>query len=130
MFHKIRVQLAAWNAIVFFIILLVSGISLYAYMQHRLYDQIDSSMRDAANAPPMFLKYRRLGDSPLVTLLWNESGTLLEQLPAYNFTDQELSQFKKIRERQDHRRHGHRHSRRGDSADLRPLLSRRQSAHP
>lgn len=101
MFQKIRVQLAAWNALVFSIILLVSGVSLYAYMQHRLYEQIDDSIRQSAMQPQMFVLPKRLGDVPMVTLLWSASGTLLKQVPEQNFTDEELAAFYKTGEQRE-----------------------------
>ena len=101
MFQKIRVQLAAWNALVFLIILLVSGVSLYAYMQHRLYEQIDDSIRQSAIQPQTFVRPKRLGDVPMVTLLWSASGTLLKQIPEQNFTDEELATFYKTGEQRE-----------------------------
>lgn len=88
MFQKIRLQLAAVNAVVLLAILLVSGIALYVYMDHRLMQQIDQSLILTAKPLPksgrlanLPISIGRAADRQIAYLIWSEEGELIASMP-------------------------------------------------
>jgi len=105
MFHKIRLQLTAMNALVLFIMLVVSGFSLYGYMQHRLYEEIDNSLQSAAvefmragpGGPPD-RPIRRLVDQQAIALFWSNQGQVVAQAPEQAVYEEDLEVFRAVRD--------------------------------
>ncbi|MGZ6507197.1 MAG: sensor histidine kinase, partial [Tumebacillaceae bacterium] len=103
MFRQIRIRLVVQNTLVFFFIFLLSGSGLYLYMQHRLIEQVDSSMKQTDF--PFSLKQAERGAATIrpngggavnlrvVYLMWNEDGKLVQQLPEQAVADEDMELF-------------------------------------
>lgn len=106
MFHKIRLQLTAMNALVLFIMLVVSGFSLYGYMEHRLYEGIDGSLHSAAkefmkpgSALPPDRPLRRLVDQQAIALFWSNQGEVVAQAPEQAVYEEDVEVFRAVLDR-------------------------------
>ncbi|HEU4965305.1 MAG TPA: ATP-binding protein [Bacilli bacterium] len=89
MFQKIRWQLTALNALVLLAILILSGVTLYVYMEHRLMERVDLSLR--VSAKPYYAHEGRVSNPPIpigrkldqqvAVLMWGTHGELVSQYP-------------------------------------------------
>jgi two-component system sensor histidine kinase CiaH len=102
MFKKTRLRLVLLNSIVFLLLLNGFGATLYFYMQHKLYNQVDASLYEelthlqrghfAELMRPPRRRDRETDRRPI--LLWDAEGHLLKQTPDQMFTSEELNQFR------------------------------------
>jgi two-component system sensor histidine kinase CiaH len=104
MFNKTRTQLVLLNSAVLVLILLVSGITLYAHLGYRLYHQADEVMMNIAKAlKTSSIDKMLLADHPepdpdrrTSYFFWDEQGHLINQYPKTVFSLEEASRFKNI----------------------------------
>ena len=104
MFRKTRLQLALFNAAVFFLLLAVGGTALFMYTHNRLYAEVDEVLAQRAaqqlvqlsrNGAPVNIRPPRHGveDAPMATLLWDEQGQLIQQFPEESVGTDYLDEF-------------------------------------
>lgn len=105
MFQKTRVQLALFNAAVLFLLLVLGGSALYVYTEHRLYKGIDEDLAKRVaqqqvqighGGPKLIVRPPRgVDEVPLATLIWDQQGELLAQLPEAAVADEYVDAFAK-----------------------------------
>ncbi|PWK08354.1 sensor histidine kinase [Tumebacillus permanentifrigoris] len=104
MFQKIRVQLVTLNAAVLLILLLVSGMALYLFLEHRLLERVDDGLRDmqlvAVQQMPDRLVVRPNGrtlDMPMVTIVYDNQGGVVQQAPDSQFVNGDLEALRDLK---------------------------------
>lgn len=103
MFRKTRFRLVIFNFIVFFIILNGFGATLYFYMEHRMYKQVDERLQLVAERlqrdPSRYLSrpkvIERESGRRIVFVLWdNDTGQVRLQVPENFIYPEDLQKFR------------------------------------
>jgi signal transduction histidine kinase len=98
MFQKTQLKLTALNAVVFLIILVFFGASLFGFMKYKLFDPIDNAMRKRVESVKLVNnrfgpqgKMAALLDPRTILLLRDQQGTIINVSPHPLFEEEDIA---------------------------------------